>query len=264
MLLGLTQAAQSWKMHKASNLVEYGQNKKIIIAEATNGALVGALFLTVSTANIFDGDGVPDNGMAETPGMVNLYYTLNCTATFCFAMGILYSLALLLIMESLNEKDASEISHALGMGIHWPITNFVIGILLLLGALFLKGYFDVDFWVWITGIMIMFVQICTYFVFLAIAVQAQWDLMDKDDDSEVISQISPDVRIAQQWVSQLSEIDDETIHNVCACFKDQLVDVYVLADMTASDFALLGVSKIGWQKNLVRRARQELATRHGV
>jgi cytochrome bd-type quinol oxidase subunit 2 len=164
--LGLIQAPQSWKMHQASTESEHVQNKKIIVSEATNGALVGALFMTVTTANIFDGDGVPGNGMETRPSIVNLYYSLNCTSTFCFSMSIIYSLALLLIMESLNDKDASDISHALGMGIHWPITNFILGILLLVVALFVKGYFDVDLWVWIIGIIILSVQLSIYFIFL--------------------------------------------------------------------------------------------------
>jgi len=35
-------------------------NKKIIISEATNGALVAALFITITLAAIFDGDGVKE------------------------------------------------------------------------------------------------------------------------------------------------------------------------------------------------------------
>ena len=167
LLMGLTQAAQSWHMHEAATEVDHEKNKKIIISEATNGALVAALFLTVSTATLFDGDGAPDNGMKDVAGMTNLYFTLHSVATFCFAMSILYSLTLLLIMESVHGKDASDLSHALGVGIHWPITNFVVGILLVLAALFLKGFFDLSTWVWITGFIIISVMIAIYFSFLA-------------------------------------------------------------------------------------------------
>jgi hypothetical protein len=164
--LGLTQAALSWHMHEAKTEHEHEKNKKIIIAEATNGALVAALFVTVTTSVIFDPEGAPQNGMGEAPGMVNLYFSLQVAATFCFAMSILYSLVLLLIMESVHGKDASDLSHALGIGIHWPITNFVVGIFLLLFALLLKGFFDVTYWVWLIGIGIIALMILIFFAFL--------------------------------------------------------------------------------------------------
>jgi hypothetical protein len=128
---------------------------------------VAALFLTVSTATIFDGDGPPSNGLKDVAGMTDLYFSLHNVATFCFALSILYSLALLLMVESVHGRDASDLSHVLGVGFHWPITNFVVGILLLLAALFVKGFFDVSRWVWITGFVIIGVMIAVFFSFLA-------------------------------------------------------------------------------------------------
>ena len=164
--LGLTQAALSWHMHEARTEQEHEKNKKIIIAEASNGALVAALFVNVTTGVIFDPEGAPQNGMADAPGMVDLYFSLQVTSTFCFAMSILYSLVLLLIMESVHGKNASELSHALGIGIHWPISNFVLGIFLLLFALMLKGYYDVKYWVWLIGIVVIVLMILIFFAFL--------------------------------------------------------------------------------------------------
>jgi len=109
--------------------------------------------------------------MREAPGVGDLYFTLHTVATFAFAMSILYSLELLLIMESVNGRDASNVSHALGVGIHWPMTNFVLGIVMFLAALFVKGYYDVSRSVWIAGIIIIIVMIMIYFGFLATGAQ---------------------------------------------------------------------------------------------
>jgi hypothetical protein len=120
-MLGLGQAAQSWHMHEASSEMDHEKNKKIIIAEATNGALISALFTTVTTSAMFNSDGVPKNGIEDSLTMINLYYSLHTVATFCFAMSIVYALTLLLIMESAHGQDASDISHALGNAHLWGL-----------------------------------------------------------------------------------------------------------------------------------------------
>mmetsp|Transcript_54485 Transcript_54485/g.88337 ORF Transcript_54485/g.88337 Transcript_54485/m.88337 type:complete len:203 (-) Transcript_54485:121-729(-) len=150
-LLGFGQSAQSWQIHQACDEAEHEKNKKIVIAEASSAALVSALFLTVTTTVIFEVEGMPQNGISEVGGLTNLFYSLFVMATMCFAMSIVYSLSLIIIMESCSGEDATEVTHALGIGVHWPISNFIIGIFLLLIALFVKGYFDVDRWVWILG-----------------------------------------------------------------------------------------------------------------
>ena len=288
-LLGLGQAAQSWHMHEASSDIEHEKNKKIIISEATNGALISALFITVTTSAMFDGEGVPQNGMQDSLAMTNLYYSLHTVATFCFAMSIVYSLTLLLIMESVHGKDASDISHALGVGIHWPITNFVVGILLLLVAMFLKGFYDVSLWVWIVGWVVITVMLVIFSAFLGSAVQAQWDVMyhrlrGPGDTSKEASKpenlrqtLAPghfvmggsfgflstvnDLKLVQEWITQLPEIDETAKEQICSAFQEDLVDLEALVELTADDFLRLGVSKIGWQKKLFRKGKQEMMLR---
>ena len=293
-ILGLGQAAQSWHMHEASSEIEHERNRKIIITEATNGALISALFITVTTQAMFNADGVPQNGMQDSVAMTNLYYSLHTVATFCFAMSIIYSLTLLLIMESTHGKDASDISHALGVGIHWPITNFVVGILILLAAMFLKGYHDVSFWVWIVGIVIITLMLLVYFAFLGAAVQAQWDVMnhrlrssggtvkaasaskpERLHETTVLGDfVGSDVgwqcgtqsetnylKLVQEWITQLPEIDETTKQRMRSAFQEDLVDVETLLELTTDDFLHLGVSKIGWQKKLIRKAKQEMVLR---
>jgi hypothetical protein len=265
-LFGLGQAAQSWHMHQASNEIEHERNRKIILSEATNGALISALFITVTAPAMFD-PSPPQNGMQDSVPMTNLYYSLHTIASFCFAISILYSLTLLLIMESTHGKDASDISHALGVGIHWPITNFVVGILLLLGALFLKGYYDVSLWVWILGLVIITLMVLVFFAFLGSAVQAQWDVMDHrlrgpGGTTKVVGVgVLSDLRLVQEWITQLPEIDETTKQQIFSAFQEELVDVEALVELTAADFLRMGVSKIGWQKMLLRKGKQEMVLR---
>ena len=268
-LFGLGQAAQSWHMHQASNEIEHERNRKIILSEATNGALISALFITVTAPAMFD-PSPPQNGMQDSVAMTNLYYSLHTIASFCFAISILYSLTLLLIMESTHGKDASDISHALGVGIHWPITNFVVGILLLLGALFLKGYYDVSLWVWILGWVIITLMILVFAAFLGSAVQAQWDVMDhrlrgpggtaQAVGSGLLSE-AKDLRLVWEWITQLPEIDETTKQRIFSAFQEDLIDVEALVELTADDFLRMGVSKIGWQKTLLRKGKQEMELR---
>ena len=265
MLMGLSQAAQSWHMNEASTHRDHEKNKNIVKAEATNGALVAALFITVTTSSLFSPDGIPQNGMESAYGMTNLYFTLMTTATFFFAMSIIYSLTLLLVFESAHGKDATDLSHALGLGIHWPITNFIIGVMLLLVALFVKGFFDVDLWVWIVGIVFISLLIVVYFFFLATAVQAQWDVMDatlRAQDTVAggfhSNMLSGSLQLAQEWIRLLPDMDDVTRDGVLSRFQDQLIDAEALIDLTPDDFAQLGLSKLGWQKTMLRRAREEL------
>jgi hypothetical protein len=270
-LLGLGQAAQSWHMHQASNEIEHERNRKIIISEATNGALISALFITVTAPAMFD-PSPPENGMQESVAMINLYYSLHTIASFCFAISIIYSLTLLVVMESTHGKDANDISHALGVGIHWPITNFVVGILLLLGALFLKGYYDVSLWVWILGLVIITLMILVFAAFLGSAVQAQWDVMDhrlrgpggkaKAVGGGLLSEAKEaDLRLVWEWITQLPEIDETTKQQIFSAFQEHLVDVETLVELTADDFLRMGVSKIGWQKTLLRKGNQEMELR---
>lgn len=263
--MGLTQAAQSWHMNEASTHRDHEKNKNIVKAEATNGALVAALFITVTTSSLFSPDGIPQNGMESAYGMTNLYFTLMTTATFFFAMSIIYSLTLLLVFESAHGKDATDLSHALGLGIHWPITNFIIGVMLLLVALFVKGFFDVDLWVWIVGIVFISLLIVIYFFFLATAVQAQWDVMDatlRAQDTVAggfhSNMLSGSLQLAQEWIRLLPDMDDVTRDGVLSRFRDQLIDAEALIDLTPDDFAQLGLSKLGWQKTMLRQARKEL------
>jgi hypothetical protein len=269
-LFGLGQAAQSWHMHQASNEIEHERNRKIIISEATNGALISALFITISAPAMFD-PSPPENGMQGSVAMTNLYYSLHTIASFCFAISILYSLTLLLIMESTNGKDASDLSHALGVGIHWPITNFVAGVLLLLGALFLKGYYDVSLWVWILGWVIITLMVLVFFAFLGSAVQAQWDVMDhrlrgpggttKVVGGVVLSEANRNLGLLQEWITQLPEIDETKKQQIFLAFQEDLVDVETLVELNGDDFLRMGVSKIGWQKNLLRKGKQEMVLR---
>jgi hypothetical protein len=224
--------------------------------------------------------------------MINLYYSLHTVATFCFAISIIYALTLLLIMETSHGQDAMDISHALGVGIYWPITNFVVGILLLLVALFVKGYHDVSFWVWLLGIAIITLILVVYCAFLGAAVQAQWDVMDhRLRDPAGTEQTAPeslrqtpvpgdfvmgsafgcgtlhevnDLKLVQEWITQLPEIDETTKQRMCSVFQEDLVDVEALVELTVDDFLRLGVSKIGWQKKLLRKAKQEMVLRGTV
>ena len=269
-LLGLGQAAQSWHMHHALNEIEHERNRKIIISEATNGALISALFITITAPAMFDPSS-PENGMQDSVAMTNLYYSLHTIATFCFAISIIYSLTLLLIMESTQGKDASDISHALGVGIHWPITNFVVGIFLLLGALFVKGYYEVSLWVWISGWVIIILMVLVYFAFLGTAVQAQWDVMDHRlrgpggtanvAGSVALSEANRDLGLVQEWITKLPEIDDTTKQRIFLAFQANLVDAEALVELTGDDFLRMGVSKIGWQKKLLRKGKQEMVLR---
>eukprot|EP00277_Geminigera_cryophila_P014394 CAMPEP_0179439780 /NCGR_PEP_ID=MMETSP0799-20121207/23402_1 /TAXON_ID=46947 /ORGANISM="Geminigera cryophila, Strain CCMP2564" /LENGTH=97 /DNA_ID=CAMNT_0021222517 /DNA_START=406 /DNA_END=700 /DNA_ORIENTATION=+ len=70
-----------------------------------------------------------------------------------------------------------------------------------------------------------------------------------------------DLNLVQDWVRQLPEMEHDLQEHVCACFRDELVDVEVLVELQAADFAYMGVTKLGWQKKLLRRSRQELACR---
>ena len=82
--LGLTQAALSWHMHEAKTEHEHEKNKKIIIAEATNGALVAALFVTAGDAHAATIDlvtvGNPGN-VADTEVMSDLTTGYGSVAT---------------------------------------------------------------------------------------------------------------------------------------------------------------------------------------
>ena len=235
------------------------------------------------------GPTVVDRGPRDDLPPTNLYYSLHTVATFCFAMSIVYSLTLLLIMESVHGKDASDISHALGVGIHWPITNFVVGILLLLVAMFLKGFYDVSLWVWIVGWVVITVMLVIFSAFLGSAVQAQWDVMyhrlrGPGDTSKEASKpenlrqtLAPghfvmggafgflstvnDLKLVQEWITQLPEIDETAKEQICSAFQEDLVDLEALVELTADDFLRLGVSKIGWQKKLLRKGKQEMMLR---
>jgi len=174
-------------------------------------------------------------------------------------------------MESTNGKDASDLSHALGVGIHWPITNFVAGVLLLLGALFLKGYYDVSLWVWILGWVIITLMVLVFFAFLGSAVQAQWDVMDhrlrgpggttKVVGGVVLSEANRNLGLLQEWITQLPEIDETKKQQIFLAFQEDLVDVETLVELNGDDFLRMGVSKIGWQKNLLRKGKQEMVLR---
>jgi len=52
------------------------------------------------------------------------------------------------------------------------------------------------------------------------------------------------MNLVQEWVRQLPEMDDETQYHVCACLRQELVDVEVLVEMTSSDFDRLGLCKV--------------------
>lgn len=137
------------------------------MTECTNAALVSALFITITVGPVFDVDGMPSNGMAERHRMTNLYYSLFVASSLLFAMSIIYSITLLIIFESLTPPDALKLAHALGTRIHWPLQNFVGGVLLLLSALLLKAYWDVSLWTWISGIVCIAILLTAYFSFLA-------------------------------------------------------------------------------------------------
>jgi hypothetical protein len=168
-----------------------------------------------------------------------------------------------------------------GVGIHWPITNFILGILFLLVALFVKGYHDVSFWVWLLGIAIIALMLIVYAAFLGAAVQAQWDVMDHRlrglrqtpvaGDLVVGSAFGcgalhevNDLKLVQEWITQLPEIDETTKQRMCTVFQEDLVDVEALVELTVDDLLRLGVSKIGWQKKLLRKAKQEMVLRGTV
>jgi hypothetical protein len=51
---------------------------------------------------------------------------------------------------------------------------------------------------------------------------------------------------------------------MCSVFQEDLVDVEALVELTVDDFLRLGVSKICWQKKLLRKAKQEMVLRGTV
>jgi len=53
-----------------------------------------------------------------------------------------------------------------------------------------------------------------------------------------------DLNLVQDWVRQLPEMEHDLQQHVCACFRDELVDVEVLVELQAADFAYMGVTKV--------------------
>ena len=69
------------------------------------------------------------------------------------------------------------------------------------------------------------------------------------------------LKLVQEWITQLPEIDETTKQRMRSAFQEDLVDVEALLELTTDDFLRLGVSKIGWQKKLLRKAKQEMLLR---
>ena len=70
-----------------------------------------------------------------------------------------------------------------------------------------------------------------------------------------------DLKLVQEWITQLPEIDETTKRRICSAFRKDLVDVEALVELSTDDFLRLGVSKIGWQKKLLRQGKQEMELR---
>jgi hypothetical protein len=70
--------------------------------------------------------------------------------------------------------------------------------------------------------------------------------------------LSGSLQLAQEWIRLLPDMDDVTRDGVLSRFRDQLIDAEALIDLTPDDFAQLGLSKLGWQKTMLRQARKEL------
>jgi hypothetical protein len=64
-----------------------------------------------------------------------------------------------------------------------------------------------------------------------------------------------------EWITQLPEIDETTKQRIFSAFQEDLIDVEALVELTADDFLRMGVSKIGWQKKLLRKGKQEMVLR---
>ena len=314
---------QSWHMHG-------GNSKTIIITEASIALLMSTLSFTVTISPVLDLRGVPPNGMADVSGMANLFYALLFTASLCFAMSMVYSLVMLVVMQSHDSKEANALALRVGQAIHWPVTNWILGAIIGLVAAFLKMYFDVDLWVWVCLIGVVCSMLLVFCFFLGSIVQIQWDAMDlklsqrarrfepaenvnavRSDTVDIgavhpstfVSLAAPepppqpvtdpesnpqslnypiiisggsfgcfelpcvetnndDFALVQEWVTRLAGIDDETRERVCRCFQEEYIDMEALVELDFADFSRLGVSKTGWQKHLLRRARGELGSSH--
>ena len=66
-----------------------------------------------------------------------------------------------------------------------------------------------------------------------------------------------DVELVQRWLRDLVGLPPA----VSRRFHDEAVDVEALVELDDRELTNLGVSKMGWQKKLVRRAREELQAR---
>ena len=66
-----------------------------------------------------------------------------------------------------------------------------------------------------------------------------------------------DVELVQRWLRDLVGLPPA----VSRRFHDEAVDVEALVEFSSCELTNLGVSKMGWQKKLLRRAREELQAR---
>ena len=77
----------------------------------------------------------------------------------------------------------------------------------------------------------------------------------------VLSEANRDLGLLQEWITQLPEIDETKKQQIFLAFQEDLVDVETLVELNGDDFLRMGVSKIGWQKNLLRKGKQEMVLR---
>ena len=77
----------------------------------------------------------------------------------------------------------------------------------------------------------------------------------------VLSEANRNLGLLQEWITQLPEIDETKKQQIFLAFQEDLVDVETLVELNGDDFLRMGVSKIGWQKNLLRKGKQEMVLR---